>query len=392
MIGQWFKNMVMIMLSGLLLIDIIGGYALAQGEQTSVMVIYKGLLAASISFYLARLKSFWYFIIPTLLFIILFVFASFQSGSIGNLGEKLALFFRFLFNSVVFIFLVSELKANRQFGRKVILFIYFSFAILAGSIVLGAFGFGNSTYSDAEVGSKGYFEGGNDIGVAYLVLGSFLLFGLYLQKKSLIIRVCFILLQLAIALLASTKLVILGSLINVLYVLWSFIRINIWIKYLYLSLVVTILLSGLYWGIQSSGLLDRLLTNFDKGDILFVLLSGRDNSVLEGFANFLKSNLITKFFGFPQIQNSEMDGFDILFNFGFMGVLYFLSLAILLYRRLNKLIAIGYSNAKFGRFIFIFCGALGLIAGHTLFSTQGGLFLFAVIAMSYYQPFFNVQK
>ena len=61
MIGQWFKNMVMIMLSGLLLIDIIGGYALAQGEQTSVMVIYKGLLATSISFYLARLKSFWHF-------------------------------------------------------------------------------------------------------------------------------------------------------------------------------------------------------------------------------------------------------------------------------------------------------------------------------------------
>jgi hypothetical protein len=392
MIGQWFKNMVMIMLSGLLLIDIIGGYALAQGEATSLMIIYKGLLAASISFYLARLKSFWYFMVPTVLFVILFVFASFQSGSIGNLGEKLALFFRFIFNSVIFIFLVSELKANRQFGRKVLLFIYFSFAILAGSILLGAFGFGNSTYSDAEVGSKGYFEGGNDIGVAYLVLSSFLLYGLYLQNRSLIIRLCFILLQLTIALLASTKLVILGSLINVLYVLWSFVRINIWIKYLYLSLVVAILLSGLYWGIQSSGLLDRLLTNFDKGDILFVLLSGRDNTVLEGFDRFFKSDFLTKFFGFPIIQNSEMDGFDVLFNFGYIGVFYFMVLAILLFIRLNKLVSVGYSNAKFGRFIFIFCSTLGLIAGHTLFSTQGGLFLFVIIAMSYYQPFFNVQK
>lgn len=273
-----------------------------------------------------------------------------------------------------------------------ILFIYFSFVILAGSILFGAIGFGNSTYSDAEVGSKGYFEGGNDIGVAFLVLASFLLFGLYLQKKSLIIRLCFILIQLIIALLASTKLVILGSLISVLYVIWNFIKLNIWIKYLYLSLVITILVSGLYWGIQSSGLLDRLLTNFEKGDILFVVLSGRDSTVFEGFTNFSKSNLITKFFGFPLIQNSEMDVFDILFNFGFMGVFYFISLAILLYRRLSQLIVVGFSNAKFGRFIFIFCGTLGLIAGHTLFSTQGGLFLFAVIAMSYYQPLLKVQK
>lgn len=392
MISQLFKNIVMIMLSGLLLIDIIGGYALAQGEQTSVMVLYKGLLATLISFYLARLKSFWQFIIPTFIFIFLFVCASIQSGSIENLVEKMALFFRFIFNSVVFIFLVSEIKANRQFGHKVILFIYFSFVILAGSILFGALGFGNSTYSDAEVGSKGYFEGGNDIGVAFLVLASFLLFVLYLQKKSLTIRLCFILLQLIVALLASTKLVILGSLISVLYVIWNFIKLNIWIKYLYLILVITILVSGLYWGIQSSGLLDRLLTNFEKGDILFVILSGRDSTVFEGFTNFSKSNLITKFFGFPLIQNSEMDVFDILFNFGFMGVFYFFSLAILLYRRLSQLIIVGFSNAKFGRFIFIFCGTLGLIAGHTLFSTQGGLFLFAVIAMSYYQPLLNVQK
>ena len=392
MIGQWFKNLAMIMLSGILLIDIVGGYAIAQGEQTSIMILYKGLLATLISFHLARLKSFWKFILPTLFFIILFVCASILSGSIDNLVEKLALFFRFLFNSVVFIFLVSELKANRRFGRKVILFIYFSFVILAGSIVLGALGFGNSTYSDAEVGSKGYFEGGNDIGIAFLVLASFLLYGFYLQRKSLTIRLSFILLQLLIALLASTKLVILGSLFIVLYVIWSFTRINIWIKYVYVCLVLTIILSGLYLGIQSSGLMERILTNFEKGDILFVLFSGRESTVLEGFANFSKSNLITKFFGFPLIQNSEMDVFDILFNFGFIGVCYFLALAILLYRSLSQLIIVGFSTAKFGRFIFIFCGSLGLIAGHTLFSTQGGLFLFAVIAMSYYQPLLNVQK
>lgn len=392
MISSWYKNIIIIFLSGLLLIDLIGGYALAQGDQTSIMIIYKGLLAASISIYLTKLKSFWFFIIPTIIFILLFSFSSIQNDSLGSLGEKLALFFRFIFNSIVFIFLVFELQTDKRFVWKFHFFIFFSYLILTGSILLGALGWGNNTYSDAEVGSKGYFEGGNDIGVAYLVLGTYLLYRIYTEGKSILLRICFIFLHLTIALLASTKLVILGSFIGVLYILWRYNKQNIWVKYIYIILTITILAVGVYVGIQSTGLMERILTNLDKGDVLFVLLSGRDNTVIDGFSNFSNSNLIVKFFGFPIIQNSEMDGFDILFNFGFIGVIYFITLAILLFRKLKKMVRLGFANADFGRFIFVFSSALGFLAGHTLFSTQGGLFLLSVVAMSFYNPLFYVQK
>jgi hypothetical protein len=386
MIRSWFLNILIILLSGLLLIDLIGGYALAQGEQTSVMVVYKGVLALTISIFLLRIKSFWFFIFPTLIFIILILFASYQSDSISNIGDKLALLFRFIFNSVVFIFLVSQLKLENGFGKRINFFIHFSFFVLVISILLGSFGVGNTTYSDSAVGSKGYFEGGNDIGVAFLVLGSYILFSLYLKKSLLLLRFSFILLFVIVALLASTKLVIIGSLISIIFIQWHFTKQNIIIKYIYLSLLFGILVTGVYMGIQFSGLMDRMITNMDKGDLIFVLLSGRDNTVLEGFDIFGKSTLITKFFGFQLIQNSEMDLFDILFNFGFVGVLYFCSLALIQMNELRKKINQGYSNASFGRFIFLLCGILGLLAGHTFFSTQGGLFLFSVVAMSYYIP------
>ena len=386
MIRSWFLNILITLLSGLLLIDLIGGYALAQGEQTSVMVIYKGVLAFTISIYLSRIKSFWFFISPTLIFIILILFTSYQSDSINNVGEKLALFFRFIFNSVVFIFLVSQLKLENGFGKRINYFIHFSFFILVISILLGSFGIGNSTYSDSAVGSKGYFEGGNDIGVAFLAVGSYILFGLYLNKRALLLRICFIFLFVFVALLASTKLVIIGSLISIVFIQWHFTKQNAIIKYTYLSLLFVILVTGVYMGIQFSGLLDRIVANMDKGDLIFVLLSGRDNTVLEGFDIFGKSTLSTKFFGLPLIQNSEMDLFDILFNFGFVGVIYFFSLALIQMKKLRKKINQGYSNASFGRFIFFLCGLLGLLAGHTFFSTQGGLFLFSVVSMSYYIP------
>lgn len=386
MLRSLFLNILIILLSGLLLIDLIGGYALAQGEQTSVMVVYKGVLALTISIFLSRIKSFWFFISPTLIFIILILFASYQSDSISNVGEKLALFFRFIFNSVVFIFLVSQLKLENGFGKRINFFIHFSFFVLVISILLGSFGIGNTTYSDSAVGSKGYFEGGNDIGVAFLVLGSYILFSLYLKKSSLMLRISFIILFVFVALLASTKLVIMGSLMSIVFIQWNFTKQNVIIKYIYLSLLFGILAIGVYLGIQFSGLMDRIITNMDKGDLIFVLLSGRDNTVLEGFDIFGKSTLITKFFGLPSIQNSEMDLFDILFNFGFVGLLYFCSLALIQMNELRKKINQGYTNASFGRFIFILSGLLGLLAGHTFFSTQGGLFLFSVVSMSNYIP------
>jgi hypothetical protein len=125
---------------------------------------------------------------------------------------------------------------------------------------------------------------------------------------------------------------------------------------------------------------------YENRDLLFVIFSGRDNTFLEGFSSFIRANSTTQIFGFPIIQNSEMDGVDVLLNFGFLGVCYFTVLAFILYRKLNKLVSLGVQNAIFGRFIFIFCTFLGIIAGHTLFSTQGGLFLFSVVAISFYNP------
>ncbi|MEN9327051.1 MAG: hypothetical protein RI943_1491 [Bacteroidota bacterium] len=390
--GLWYRNILMILLAGLLLVDLIGGYSLAQGEETSVMLFYKAFLAVAISLYLLRNKSFWLYMLPTAFFIIFLSIASLYDNAIGTLGEKLALLFRFIFNCVVFLFLVFEFQKRNSFERKYRLFIYVNFLILVVSILLGAFGIGNTTYSDVKIGSKGFFEGGNDIGVAYLALGVYILYYLYSKGKPFFLRLFFIFFQLVIALLASTKLVIIGTSFGILYVLWRFNKQNILIKYFSISIIVSILVIGIYWGIQSTGLMDRILGFYENRDLLFVLLSGRDNTVSRGFERFGQSNLINQLFGFSTIQNSEMDGFDILFNFGFVGIGYFLTLAFILYRKLHIKARLGNQNAIIGKFIFVFCTTLGFLAGHTLFSTQGGLFLFSVVAIGFCNPSFYVEK
>lgn len=274
-----------------------------------------------------------FFIFPPLLF-------SLYQGSPAYLFSDFAYNFKLLLFPLSFLFFYSlRIEEPR---KKTILrnFTALNFTLIVCNILLGILGIGYSQYSsaDASIGGRGFFYAGNEVAGIFVLFSAFAWY--FIAKRPGWIKFVTFLFLLSIAVLNSSKTSILGILMVVgLYEISFSInpRISFFqlIKGLLLPIFIIAIPIVIYFGVKSTGLLERMAFFYERMDILTFILSGR-NLMVEAATKFFFTeysfleylfgagqqgflNLMNIYNGSPHFI--EIDFFDVLFMNGFFGVI-----------------------------------------------------------------------
>jgi len=325
-----------------LTVDCLNGVLMRVGVGISISQLFKmGMLAGMLLYLLWSNLN--YFIIAfglILFFLLPLLIKSMLSGDtstvVGNFGYNLKL----LFFPISFLFFSSIGILEGKSFRVMSAFAWINFGLIAINILLGVLGIGYSQYDGPEgqgIGGRGFFFAGNE------VAGIFVLFGgvcWHLSKEwKGLVRGFFFIFLLILGVLNTSKTAILGILIIiVLLEIPKFFSKKLSLgRFLGLVLlpVFSVVIVGLiFWGVQATGLIDRILFFYERMDLVTFILSGRNQMVtaalsfyptmysfwdyLFGIGNLEFLGLMGQFNGEP--HTIEIDFFDLLFMNGWLGM------------------------------------------------------------------------
>lgn len=344
-VGEIFKLLkwaIFAMAFTYLWIDCVNGVLMRIGIGISISQLYKMALLAGMLLFLLW-KNTTYFLISfglILFFLVPLLFKSIFTGEtrgvVGDFGYNLKL----ILFPISFLFFAS-LDYNQEKSIKLRnTFAWSNFTLIAINILLGVLGIGYSQYNGPEgggIGGRGFFFAGNE------VAGIFVLFGgvcWYLTKKwNGIIRFSFFVFLLLLGVMNASKTAILGIIIIIaLTELPSLIKKRMsfgqFLGVLLLPFLAFAIVAGIYYGIQATGLIDRISFFYQRMDLLTFILSGR-NEMVEGALKFYTDiyNLWDFLFGIGngefvtlmgkyhnKAQIIEIDFFDLLFINGMLGL------------------------------------------------------------------------
>jgi len=285
-------------------------------------------------------------------FAILFIFLGFiitslnsffaSGGDLAVLTNDVTIFFRFLLIPVSFMYgkqiiqSYTSKEVNTLFKKIIII----NFFVLSINLLMGFAGIGYKQYED-NIGSVGFFFAGNEVSAVMIILFCFIASYFYThksKKKYLILSLVF----LTLAIIKATKVGIIG--VSILLLLTPFLHARLTLSYkiklkslkvFFISLSLIVLIGYLLTSyIVSSDIFQRLEYFYSKADgIVTFLLSGRNQFVqigwqkfknleffnlLFGVGNNRALDFITGYYGAPKA--TEIDFFDFLFQFGFVGL------------------------------------------------------------------------
>lgn len=377
------------------IIDVLNGYALSMNYSLSIGVVYRMgcflFLVGSILFYgfkksIYTLLTLWTFFSCTLLLLLQSMVLSHTPTIIFQDSVVLIKLYLWLLIPY-FIYQHQTILRSLNYEK---LFIVISFLFTIGLLIPYFMHIGNQTYENSDAGYKGFYFATNDTTLAFIVSSTFT--GNYLVKKigehtkiktlSLVIlyfcnMVCLLLLATKTGILYGLMLTI----VLVAYFLFFQKKISKNSRMI-ASLVVAILIffiSVIGRGFiveATAGTINRInyFYHLFDGDLVRLLTSSRSEYLQGGWEYFSQSQhpfLIPLIgFGFEyrllhfgRVGLIEMDFFDLLFSFGFIGVVvvtimvsYFFILA------LNK------RGKSIYSIVYVVLLGYGFFAGHVFFS------------------------
>ena len=165
------------------------------------------------------------------------------------------------------------------------------------------------------------------------------------------------------------------------------------LKKLILTLLVSIplVVSGTWWAVKQSSVLDRLSYYWSKLDVLTFIFSHRNFFFADAYKVYIeKYSLTEKFIGVGQTRyellNSskiiEIDIADVFFAYGFVGLILFL-FGILINQswRFSKFKEYKYTNFVFLMALILL--AISSIAGHVFSSGMSAIFIGLLFSLMY---------
>ncbi|UKI53752.1 MAG: O-antigen ligase family protein [Treponema sp.] len=327
--------------------------------------IYKlllmGIMVVSLTSYYSILIPLFFFT-ATCVSCLVYVFLPYT-----NFNETLSMVLRIILAPVIYVYLNSFFRNNKD-SKKIISYIFgFNFYTLLVNQLFGILGFGGSTYSDAEdgFGIKGFFYDGNALAV---VLLCFFVFYFTINKSKLKSFLLFL-----IAVMVATKTAILGIvLFFFIYSYFSSSRKNKRRIFLLFIIVVSVFLYLIFETDLFSYHVEKIKRMYElfDGHILDIALSGRSRDLQTHYKfyheHFSLSQLL---FGYGYRLNSkiiELDPFDTLFSYGlliFIPVFFFY--LYLAYQNRKKL------NLSIFNLLYFF---ISLTSGHVWYNTSAALF------------------
>jgi hypothetical protein len=380
------------LLNIIIFIDLINGYFLNYDLHLPISQLYKTFLLFIIgykyffnsTFNIKTLKYILYFIFFLLYYIFFFNFDLFTE-TISHLSKFIFIvisyyYFRFGINS-----------SPSFFFNKLLIFSKFSLLILCISLILGLFGFGFSTYGESSVGNKSFFNGANDLGVAIITLFSFLVYYLNLIKLNTLTKYLILIFISFLIFTISTKLTIIGTVLSFFLLPYIYKNKNIRVKkiknFVTLLILISVGLSILYKIFIETEAYQRLITLYElHDDIGFLIFSGRQGYLEREIGGFFSSNYFHQIFGLGGGKTIELDFFDVLFNYGYFGLIliygFYISLFISAIKKSRNVL---YPFAPYVVFINLLLTFTSLLSGHVIFSAMGGIFISLVNSLTFYK-------
>ncbi len=362
-----------------LIIDSVNGYFWNLGVSLPISQGIKSLLLIVLSYKFLHNKNFLFnFLLFLFLLAILFISSGIYYypflGTLQHLSKLLLTICLFIY----FRNCILTWK-NDSFEYKAFLVFKIGIIVLYANIFLGLLGIGFNTYSYGEFGYKGFFASGNELGGLAVVLVPVLLYWAYFSlSRFYYLIVTF--LSIAFGFVLGTKAVIIIVIFFSCFIPYIYNENKNKLFYLLLGISFALLLivNSIFYLIDSYEIPPSLLYKFDKGGLMLILLSARDQFVMEQWNVFSSSPIFQRLFGIGaevgNVDTVEMDFCDILFYYGFIGLLIILVSLISLFRlikenlRNNELVRV----IKMSDIIMLLMAAL---AGHILFSSTAGLYI-----------------
>ena len=332
-------------------------------------------------------------------------------GSSINLivnGYENKIIFEFIkISKIIYIFVIVESFKNiyrnkAQEGRDLIeKIINFNLIIFPLCIIIPMlFGIGMTTY-DSTIGSKGFFNANNEIGLILSVLCIFAVDKIYNEVNIYNILI-FIFLFISTISIGSKVGLTAPFLAIIIYFIKSIYNKNEKKKFykliIYSSVIIILMLMTffnelIYEVIKRQIHFYNFYSTNDTNPILTLLLSGRNEfinimnnaisssnhpiiMILFGFSSFIKESIVGfNFYGQIGMKAIEMDFFDLLYSYGVVGLILVYGY---IFNYICKYRCFDEKNMKYTLSLIIIL-VLGFLAGHVFFGAMAGSMLAIVI-------------
>lgn len=401
----FWHQLVILMMSFYLLADMGAGFSVIYlGIDLKISLLYK-LPILGILFYLLSKSD-----IKGLLFIMGLVFLFFigpfyqlmRFGRIDFFIFDFALILKVLTPIIVFFYFRSLFRFNNRFAYESIeKILWAGFFILSLNFIIGAMGFGKSTYqlaNDEGAGSTGLILAGNELGGAFLVTFGFALHKFWNEKKlsfyiflGLFTILCGLSVATKTTMLASILIVFLIPIVNERDRLYLFTKLKaiIFIPLTSIGIIVSYLIFDI---LEKIGLYDRIMWFYKQKGIMGILLSGRDDmAVNRADVVFNKSNIFEQIFGQGQALGLkdtkgyvgvEIDSIDLFNLYGIFTVI-LISFFYLwgVYQAHKKTLGNKSDIAPYVFVVSFFLLCLSQLSGHIWTSGTLGILLGAMMSL-----------
>lgn len=308
---------------------------------------------------------------------------------------ELSWFFRIILVLLTIEFSKRFLDKNFIQSYFILLFIILLFSISLSFI----YDFGTPMYKNERIGTRAFYIAGNELSFLLIVVTTFQLIRLGTNSRFISFALVS-LLSVAIAIMLSTKVALIGVIIVILICLqyllsraFSFKNLKINRKQTFALLPFLIIL---FWSIpyifdfvlNQVGLLKRIEYAINRFDPLTVLMSGRNEKIMDMLYYLINQDIGNIIFGLGEKrminlfgQTTESDFFDFLGFYGIFGVLSFLVYIFYLFSQIRSS-----KPYKRGFILFILISVLG---GHVFSSGVAAVSLGLFISNIFHENYNN---
>lgn len=369
-----------------LIIDAINGYFMASDINIPISPLFKifimFLLALGLFKQKGGIELVWFIAIYVSYLVIHLIL----NTTTPQLGTTINHLFRFIISVLIYFFIVKYVKLYPEWSYQSIKRIFkVSTIVVVVNVTIGLLGLGYSAYTQGD-GFRGYFNAGNELSGVVMVLFPFIMYTCGLKYGTRNLKyICITLLLLTTVALMGTKTALLVMLFTI-PIIPQLYKKNINIARITFILVisVSVLVVILYHILDYYGMMDRWIWFYERGGVEEIIFSGRNKFWEEEKMEFFNANIFVQLFGLGESRTVEMDPFDTLLNYGYVGVLLCYSFYIYLfikswtYRRKNKI-------AKLVLYTNILILGASSFAGHIIYSGMAS-WLIALINTLIYIP------
>ncbi|HDZ8847585.1 TPA: O-antigen ligase family protein [Aeromonas veronii] len=293
---------------------------------------------------------------------------------------------KLLYLYLVYLVIIDYLKSDYQSGISYIgLTIKINLVIISFSLIFSTVtGLGNSTYSFG-FGTKSFFASGNGLG---LYIGVMTLISIYLRREGLYKDIGLITL-----LLISASISLIGTKAALIFSIVCIINVVAISRYRFMAftlLILMLLFGGGYYLIDVFNLFfDVVVKRYNNDPSLVKFLgSGRFDYVTNAFNElFSQADAIFRliygsgaFLSFQVPKSTvgydtlETDFFDILFMYGFVGVISLMFVYFYVLFKVKRVLILSIAG--------VLCFSHSLIAGHVIFNGMSSLCVVILLVLS----------